>query len=57
LKVENSQLDPDEKGTQCIRLEVHHIVRYNEDGEAYVEISRLAGLSVGEKKKNLEVAK
>jgi len=49
LKVENSQLDPDEKGTQCIRLEVHHIVRYNEEGEAYIEISRLAGLTVGDK--------
>ncbi len=42
---------------KCVRLEVRHIVKYNDDGEAYVELSRLAGLTVGEKKKNLEVAK
>jgi len=43
--------------TKCVRLEVRHMVKHNDDGEAYVELSRLAGLSVGEKKKNLEVAK
>lgn len=42
---------------KCVRLEVHHMVKYNKDGEAYVELSRLAGLIVGDKKKNLEVAK
>lgn len=55
LKVENSQIDPDEKGHQCIRLDVHHIVDYNENGEAYVKFSRLAGLRIGNK--NEEVVK
>ena len=40
---------------KCVRLEVRHTVKYNEDGEAYIEFSRLAGLTVGDKK--LEVAK
>ncbi len=35
--------------TKCVRLEVHHLVKYNEDGEAYIEISRLAGLTVDRK--------
>lgn len=32
-----------------VRLEVHHLVEYTEAGEAYIAISRLAGLSVGKK--------
>ena len=40
--------------TKCVRLEVHHMVKYNEDGEAYVELSRLAGLTVGNKKMEVE---
>lgn len=40
---------------QCMRLEVHHLVEYdNQTGEARIAISRLAGLSIGEK--NQEVA-
>jgi CRISPR-associated protein (TIGR03984 family) len=40
---------------QCIRLEVHHLVEYDDlTGEARIAISRLAGLTVGEK--NQEVA-
>lgn len=46
---------------QCVRLEVHHLVEYDEQtGEAYIKASRLAGLSVGEKEmedKKVEVAK
>jgi CRISPR-associated protein (TIGR03984 family) len=38
-----------------VRLEVHHMVDFNEDGEAYIKLSRLAGISFGEKK--VEVAK
>ena len=33
----------------CVRLEVHHLVEYNSDGEAYIVTSRLAGVSVGSK--------
>lgn len=32
-----------------VRLEVHYLVDFNEDGEAYFKLSRLAGLSVDEK--------
>lgn len=32
-----------------VRLEVHHMVNFNEDGEAYIKLSRLAGLRVEEK--------
>lgn len=32
-----------------VRLEVHHLVDYTAAGEAYIAISRLAGLSVGMK--------
>jgi CRISPR-associated protein (TIGR03984 family) len=40
---------------QCVRLEVHHLVEYDDlTGEARIAISRLAGLSIGEK--NQEVA-
>jgi len=38
-----------------IHLEVHHLVDYNKDGEAYIVASRLVGLSIDER--NLEVAK
>jgi CRISPR-associated protein (TIGR03984 family) len=39
-----------------VRLEVHHLVDFDEKtGEAYIKLSRLAGLSV--EKKNVEVAK
>lgn len=35
---------------ECIRLEVHHMVTYdNETGEARIALSRLAGLSIGKK--------
>jgi len=34
---------------KCVRLEVHHLVDYNDDGEAYIVASRLAGLSIAEK--------
>lgn len=35
---------------ECVRLEVHHLVTYdNETGEARIAISRLAGLSIGKK--------
>lgn len=41
---------------ECVRLEVHHMVAYNEQtGEARIALSRLAGLSIG--KKAMEVAK
>jgi CRISPR-associated protein (TIGR03984 family) len=40
---------------ECIRLEVHHMVIYEETGEARIAISRLAGLSID--KRDLEVAK
>lgn len=33
----------------AVRLEIHHLVDYTEAGEAYVAMSRLAGLSVGRK--------
>lgn len=33
----------------CIRLEVHHLVDYNENGEAYIVASRLAGLKIENK--------
>lgn len=36
-------------GNDCIRLEVHHLVGYTDDGEAYIKLSRLAGLRVGKK--------
>lgn len=40
---------------QCLRLKIHHLVEFDkETGEARIAISRLAGLSVGEK--NNEVA-
>lgn len=45
----------DKNTEECLRLEVHHIVAYNNDGEANVKVSRLAGLRVGNK--NEEVAK
>ncbi len=32
---------------KCLRLDVHHSVDYNENGEAYIVISRLAGLRIG----------
>ncbi len=38
-----------------IHLEVHHLVDYNKDGEAYIVASRLAGLSIDDR--NLEVTK
>lgn len=38
-----------------VRLEVHHMVDFNADGEAYIKLSRLAGLSMEEK--NVEVTK
>lgn len=35
---------------ECVRLEVHHIITYDpETGEAYIVLSRLAGLSMGKK--------
>jgi CRISPR-associated protein (TIGR03984 family) len=41
---------------ECVRLEVHHMVTYNEEtGEARIALSRLAGLSIG--KKAMEAAK
>lgn len=40
---------------ECVRLEVHHMVTYEETGEARIALSRLAGLSIG--KKAMEVAK
>ncbi|MCI0556765.1 MAG: CRISPR-associated protein Csx19 [Anaerolineae bacterium] len=41
--------------SNCVRLEVHHLVKYDEaTGEAYIAISRLAGLSVGEKGMEVE---
>jgi CRISPR-associated protein (TIGR03984 family) len=49
IEVENKQLDADEQGHQCIRLDIHHSVAYNENGEAYVAISRLVGIRIGEK--------
>lgn len=33
----------------AVRLEIHHLVNYTEAGEAYIAISRLAGLSIGRK--------
>lgn len=33
----------------AVRLEIHHLVNYTEAGEAYIAISRLAGLSIGSK--------
>lgn len=41
--------------TDKVRLEVHHLVDFNEDGEAYIKLSRLAGLNV--EKKMMEAAK
>lgn len=38
----------------CVRLEVHHLVEYNKDGEAYIIGSRLAGLTAGNKKLEVE---
>lgn len=38
---------------KLIRLEVRHLVDFNEDGEAYITLSRLAGLSVEEKEKDV----
>jgi len=35
--------------SQCVKLEVHHLVDYNKDGEAYIVASRLARLSVADK--------
>jgi CRISPR-associated protein (TIGR03984 family) len=56
LEVENSRLDLDESGKECLRLEVHHLVEYSpETGEARIALSRLAGLSVGQR--DLEVVK
>jgi len=49
LEIENSQLDPDEGGTQCLCLDVHHTIDFNANGEAYVAVSRLAGLRIGNK--------
>lgn len=40
---------------ECVRLEVHHMVIYEETGEARIALSRLAGLSIGDKA--MEVAK
>lgn len=41
---------------ECVRLEVHHMVTYDEQtGEARIALSRLAGLSIG--KKAMEVSK
>lgn len=41
---------------ECVRLEVHHMVTYDQEtGEARITLSRLAGLSIG--KKAMEVAK
>ena len=37
----------------CIRLEVHHLVDFTADGEAFIAISRLAGLSIDEKAKEV----
>lgn len=55
LNIENSVLDPDEGGTQCIRLDVHHFVGYNDKtGEARIVASRLAGLRVGKKNEEVE---
>ena len=54
IKVANSDLDLDEDGTKCIRLDVHHLVEYDEEtGEARIAASRLAGIRLG--KKNEEV--
>ena len=56
LEVANSRIDPDASGSECLRLEVHHLVEYDEQtGEARIALSRLAGLSIG--KKDNEVAK
>ncbi len=33
----------------CVRLELHHMVDYTDAGEAYIAISRLAGVSIGKK--------
>ncbi len=33
----------------AVRLEIHHLVNYTQAGEAYIAISRLAGLSIGSK--------
>ncbi|GAB4400394.1 MAG: CRISPR-associated protein Csx19 [Anaerolineales bacterium] len=33
----------------AVRLEIHHLVNYTDAGEAYIAISRLAGLSIGSK--------
>lgn len=33
----------------CVRLAVHHLVDYTPDGEAFIAISRLAGLRIGNK--------
>jgi CRISPR-associated protein (TIGR03984 family) len=50
LKVESSRLDLDESGQECVRLEIHHLVEYDEEtGEARIALSRLAGLAVGKK--------
>lgn len=37
------------KEDECVRLALHHKVEYTEAGEAYIAISRLAGLSIGKK--------
>ena len=55
LEVENSALDPDEGGTQALRLDIHHLVKYDEEtGEARIALSRLAGLRVGTKNEEVE---
>lgn len=39
---------------KCARLEVRHLVDYDEEtGEAYIAVSRLAGLSVGDRNKEV----
>ncbi len=55
LVVDNAWIDPDMKGNACVRLDVHHMVEYDEEtGEARIVLSRLAGLRIGKKDEEVE---
>ena len=47
-----NQYLPVGKGT-CFRLDFHHNITYNENGEAYVAFSRMAGLRIGNRKEEV----
>lgn len=53
--LENDQADQETKGEKCIRLDIHHTVNYSkETGEAYIAVSRLVELRVGNRNEEVK---